>query len=349
MLVKYLGAEYDQDSKQWIPRSQFLENGLFRMTQPNFLNDVLSEARFLTYFNEFSPADIDYARRKHRAFSTLSESEEISDKQLIDIYLKPPGIPYTPEFFPTLLGFTDHPTVEAYKEYEKNRLENIAEKFIDFIFEYISCNLGVFSMSMEADNNLMWTHYASEHRGLAIHFDESHDFFQKFKPRSVSYKLKDRATLTVYGDTFRINGEPADSFILDNSINPIKIPSYLENNYGLMDRLLYSKSEDWSYEREKRIICPLSECEDSKGKVINPKINIDIPKNLQNNFNSYKEIYLKNIPFDAIKAITFGMKTDEQQRIAIIEKAKSNPALNHLVFNQVKRKFSQLIIEQIDV
>ncbi|UCX04523.1 transposase domain-containing protein [Shewanella glacialimarina] len=57
MLVKYYGLVFDNRTNSWLPRVEFISNGLFRMTQPKYLNDKGSEARLWPYFNEFSPAD----------------------------------------------------------------------------------------------------------------------------------------------------------------------------------------------------------------------------------------------------------------------------------------------------
>lgn len=352
MLVKYLGAEYDQDSRQWIPRSQFLENGLFRMTQPRFLNDKGSEARFYPYFDEFSPSDLAYARRKHRAFSCDPSSNYISDEELAQFYLKPTGRTYDPETFPTLLGFTEYSSIEEYKEAKRKELELSVYRFNKFIVESLSCNLGVFSLSTDNNNELMWTHYANEGKGLVVQFKESHAFFQKFVPQSVSYEPEDRATITNYKGIIRINGELVDSFKIGDEIKQSDIFTFFNKNTSryedLIQRLLYSKSKKWSYEEEKRIICPLSYCEKKLGEFITPDFDIETPKSLQNFFSKYQEIQLKSIPFEAIEAITFGYGVNEIQKEYIIKKAKNNPKLDHLLFNQATINiFGDIVVEKI--
>lgn len=83
MLVKYLGTTTNEQNEH-IPRSEFLENGLFRMTQPKFLNDKGSEAKFFPYFDKFSPADMAYARKCFFRFNAGINPEEPSDEQLIN-------------------------------------------------------------------------------------------------------------------------------------------------------------------------------------------------------------------------------------------------------------------------
>ena len=63
MLVKYYGLVFVHRTNRWSPRVEFISNGLFRMTQPKYLNDKGSEARLWPYFNEFSPADYAWAKK----------------------------------------------------------------------------------------------------------------------------------------------------------------------------------------------------------------------------------------------------------------------------------------------
>ena len=71
MLVKYYGLAFDKEKNTWLPRSNFILNGLFRMTQPKYLNDKGSEARLWPYFNKFSPADYAWAKKSILNFSFL--------------------------------------------------------------------------------------------------------------------------------------------------------------------------------------------------------------------------------------------------------------------------------------
>lgn len=339
MLVKYLGT-ITNDKNEHIPRSEFLENGLFRMTQPKFLNDKGSEAKFFPYFDKFSPADMAYARRCFFEFNADLNTGEPSDEDLINLFLKPAGSRYTLEEFPTLLGFTDYDSIEAYNAAQKEHLEKSVEGFNSFILEALSCHIGIFSLSKSANNELMWTHYANEGMGLAVTFKEEHPFFKKFGLQDVSYKIEDRASITYYRGTTRINGEYSKSFELEENVSLSDIYKLVYQDKSkykeLIDRLLYSKSQKWSYEDEKRIICPLISCEETSEKIIKPNFDLNLPNDLLINLPSYPEVCLKKIPFDAFDSVIFGYSVNELQKQNIINKARENPNLKHLKFNQAK-------------
>tara|TARA_R110000850_G_scaffold123312_1_gene241295 strand:+ start:124 stop:1182 length:1059 start_codon:yes stop_codon:yes gene_type:complete len=338
MLVKYLGTKYDKDSDQWMPRSEFLENGLFRMTQPKFLNDRSSEAKFYPYLDEFSPADLAYARKCSSSFDTDSKVNQLSHEDLIRLHLEPSGDRYTLENTPTLLGFTEYNSVEEYNKAQKRNLEKAVKEFNSFILEALSCHIGVFSLSKNASNILMWTHYANQGMGLAVSFKEEHPFFKKFGLQDVSYRPEDRASITYYKGTTRINGEYSDNFQLEEGMSLLglyKLVLQEKTRYNdLIRKLIYSKSEDWKYEQEKRIICPLVLCEEKLGKTIEPSFELEISDNLAIDFCSYSEVCLKKVPFSAFDSIIFGDAVSNLQKEIIIRKAKKNPALSHLKFKQ---------------
>ena len=351
MLVKYLGTTTNEQN-EYIPRSEFLENGLFRMTQPKFLNDKGSEAKFFPYFNEFSPADMAYAKKCFSKFNADLHSEEPSEEKLINFYLKPTGRRYTLEEFPTLLGFTDYDSIEAYNEAQKEHLEKSVEGFNSFTLEALSCHIGIFSLSKSANNKLMWTHYANEGMGIAVTFKEEHPFFKKFGLQDVSYKEENRASITYYKGTIRINGEYSNNFELEEKTNLLdlyKLISKEKVRYSdLVKRLIYSKSEDWEYEQERRIICPLILCEKTLGKITKPSFELKVPENLLMNFPSYSEICLKKIPFDAFNSIIFGYSVSDLQKEAIIRRANKNPYLKHLRFEQAAYDiYGKIIIKEI--
>ena len=337
MLVKYLGTTINERNEH-IPRSEFLENGLFRMTQPKFLNDRSSEAKFYPYLNEFSPADLAYARKCFFQFNTDLNPEEPSDEELINFYLKPTGETYNLEEFPTLLGFTEYGSIEEYNKAQKENLEKSVKEFNSFMLEALSCHIGVFSLSKNASNILMWTHYANQGMGLAVSFKEEHPFFKKFGLQDVSYRPEDRASITYYKGTTRINGEYSDNFQLEEDMSLLDLYKLFlqeKTRYNdLIKKLIYSKSEDWGYEQEKRIICPLVLCEEKLGKTIEPRFELEVSDNLAIDFCSYSEVCLKKVPFSAFDSIIFGDAVSNLQKEIIIKKAKNNPALNHLKFKQ---------------
>lgn len=89
---------------------------------------------------------------------------------------------------------------------------------------------GVFSMSQINDNILMWSHYADQHRGFCIELVRSPD----------NYLGNDECTGPVNYPTKYPVIDPINS---EGQIDP-----------SLKKIMLYSKSEDWNYEKEWRMI-----------------------------------------------------------------------------------------------
>lgn len=331
MLVKYYGLAFSDEKKAWFPRTDFISNGLFRMTQPKYLNDKGSEAKLWPYFNRFSPADYAWARRKHAKLER--EPGFIpSDDFLETVYLKPTGIRYG-DAFPHMLQLEG---VKSMDEFDYKQLNEIAIKINTLIIEALSCQLGVFSLSKSANNELMWTHYASEGKGLAVIFNPEHMFFQQFPPRDVTYCPEKRASLTYYKGSLRINGIPLDKFRSGSEDNPTNILRTLSGNdvdmNELSERLLYSKAEKWASEDEVRIICPLSLCEEKIGALVSPALDAEVLDRFRNILTQYTEINLKKIPFDAFDSIVFGYDMTDENKEVILKMVKNNNELSHIKF-----------------
>jgi hypothetical protein len=104
------------------------------------------------------------------------------------------------------------------------------------IDEIFNLNVGVFCLSELRDSILMWGHYTSNHRGLVVGFESTDSFFSKRRSetdefgflRPVIYQLqRPRVTLS---DTTS--------------------PTWFQ-----------TKSIDWAYEREWRIVRPLAQAD----------------------------------------------------------------------------------------
>ncbi|QYK13190.1 DUF2971 domain-containing protein [Shewanella rhizosphaerae] len=335
MLVKYYGLDFDQESKEWLPRVEFISNGLFRMTLPKYLNDKGSEARLSPYFNEFSPADYAWARKEHSKME-VDLSYVPSNEELENFFLKPAGVRYG-EQFPHMLRREGFQSIE---EYDKENLIKVAQKLNLFLVEALSCQLGVFSLSKSATKELMWTHYASEGKGLAVTFDEQHSFFDQLKPKDVTYTPEQRASLTYYKGMMRINGAPIEHFQPDSFRSSIGVlQSLLSKGINVVefsDRLLYSKDQQWAYEEESRIVCPLMYCEEKIGKTVQPDFGFQLPEQVSHFFHEYSEVNLKRIPFDAFKTIIFGYGMAQEHKLLIMRLVNENSALSHLELKEAK-------------
>jgi Protein of unknown function (DUF2971) len=108
--------------------------------------------------------------------------------------------------------------------------------------------VGIFSLTEDPAHPLMWSHYASQHHGVVVGFDENDPWFdQRLAPADeLRHLVKVAYVENPHPRTFRqLNG--AD--------------------------LLYSKNAVWAYEREWRIIRPLKD----GTEVSSDKFCFDVP------------------------------------------------------------------------
>jgi hypothetical protein len=95
-------------------------------------------------------------------------------------------------------------------------------KMIDRVF-------GILSLSMTADNLLLWAHYANEHRGLAVEIDPREREFNRHRSRDQNFERAERV---------RYSAER---------------PRIPETDEILFEHF-FVKSPEWSYEQEYRIV-----------------------------------------------------------------------------------------------
>jgi len=119
---------------------------------------------------------------------------------------------------------------------------NATNKFFEN-FENGYKDFGICSFSIELKNTLMWSHYADEHRGLALYYDFPTKFLDnpdeilgvspvKYKNNSISHWLQENA-------------------------------SYYEKDHfhfvtELLKIVITAKAPEWEYEKEGRIIRPVA-------------------------------------------------------------------------------------------
>jgi Protein of unknown function (DUF2971) len=108
--------------------------------------------------------------------------------------------------------------------------------------------IGIFSLTEDPAYTLMWSHYASQHFGVVVEFDENHPWFnQKTTPSDdMRHLVQVSYVQHPHPRTWRqVNGTD----------------------------LLYTKNAEWAYEREWRIIRPLKD----GTEVSSSKFCFDVP------------------------------------------------------------------------
>lgn len=202
MLYKYVTFE----------RIDILRNGLIRLTQPGDFNDPFE---LHPSFDLMSRADI----------AALPDAPETDASGRSMKILTPEALT---RVFATLapgLAQTINETPQDGGTYALNS-NKIARSTLDSKY-------GILSLSETHDNLLMWAHYADNHRGFVIQFDETHSFF--------------------HGDEI-VHGLPRLAKVEYNNTRPVLSYSTLESS-----QIFFRKSPAWELEKEVRLIRPLSE------------------------------------------------------------------------------------------
>jgi hypothetical protein len=160
---------------------------------------------------------------------------------------------------------------------------------------YYNDNYGILSLTETPDNLLMWAHYGDSHKGVVLGFDVSHPFFQGAEIVSGLSRL---------------------SKVEYNQKRPVL--SLITRD---QPKVFLRKSTEWSYEKEWRLIRPLSEAVEHK-----------LRENLA-------PICIFDLPHDVIKVVITGsqMITREHQEICnyVRENIKiTNIKIHHTILSR---------------
>ncbi|MFQ2209469.1 DUF2971 domain-containing protein [Aeromonas caviae] len=207
----------------------------------------------------------------------------------------------------------------------------------------------VFSLSETNRSLLMWAHYADQHRGIVIGIED--DFLcsdeKKIIPPNLVYTPK---PVKVNYDTVRFDV---------NEFNPLE-ERFSDVTRLLAMKMLTTKSDDWLYEKEHRVILPIAFADEirfngvvadlsyqlnkyrrsndfeihfrykNKPVIINKdvKMNSDIYDHLSSND---KFLFLKRLPPQKIHSIFFGVRAKDEYIANITKQIHSNKSeLGHI-------------------
>jgi hypothetical protein len=233
----------------------FAKNLRVRFTQPFELNDPFEFRPFVDF--EGTAEDVrDIVEAKiSEMFDTPNSALDMMEKlQAVDPNYPKLTVPLP--MFRKMLA--DNPALEQefMAQMKKHLAEILDNKKMAVLWEAhwekfreaLGQALGIFSLTEDPANVLMWSHYASQHFGIVVEFDEKHPWFDR--------KIT-----------------PSDD------IRQLVRVSYVQNphprTWKQLDGtdMLYTKDAQWSYEREWRIIRPSKD-----GAVIAPGVVcFDVP------------------------------------------------------------------------
>lgn len=220
---------------------------------------------------------------------TYLENELLRFTQPADLNDPFECLPKKPSYeeFNNLIDSLIPKNTDKHKE-QKIRTEfnsNYLDEFYKTQSDKVNEDIGIFSLSKNWKNSLMWAHYTESHKGFCLGFDSNHIFFTNYlsEVENIYKAIKD----VIYSE------------------KRVEIPMILGQ-----EKLNYepyiTKSLDWSYEEEIRIVSDLKYRETSKK--CNPF-----------------DIYLFKVPHSAIKEIILGANIElENEKILRSFASKKN-------------------------
>lgn len=148
----------------------------------------------------------------------------------------------------------------------------------------VRASLGVICFTTRQDNLLMWSHYGNNHEGICIEFDANADFFNgKYKGSSqgVFGEVASKDYYKNVGELKKVNYSKTRPLFID--------PSELQDD----TESWLTKSEDWEYEQEYRILLPVEHTV------------------------RYKEMLFYRVDKESIKSVIIGCQVSQATKIEI--------------------------------
>ena len=208
-LYKYLSPE----------RLDVLQNLRVRFTQPGEQNDPF-ELRPVV--NRFRSPDV--ARQ-----ALSGPFSEEWDREFSNRILKEFGLPFVNDIEKKFPGYLASQKAAALAKADIQSDQAAREEIVQQLN-----TLGILSLSEVPDEMLMWAHYAANHTGFALEFDDRHPWFWAQRPEGDDC-----------GNLRKVNyaNQPSSGYLAELKAHEV----------------FYTKGEKWEYEREWRIIRPLAE------------------------------------------------------------------------------------------
>lgn len=118
--------------------------------------------------------------------------------------------------------------------------------------EYLEDELnkyGIISLTEDPHNLLMWSHYADEHRGIVVGYDRLEDMMVVS-----SECMSEYSPATSFPVPVKYSRKRPDYQIADEHIYEIGEKAFFQ-------QIALVKADDWIYEKEHRVLLPLSEAD----------------------------------------------------------------------------------------
>lgn len=188
---------------------------------------------------------------------------------------------------------------------DDNARRKWTQEMIEFGFPLEKCLMTC--LSENGDNQLLWAHYADQHRGICLGYefpDTDEEFSEKAEWGSMAKHDMGKFGLKLHKDKIQyLNDRPA----LNISNSDESVEKWKFDSDYLMNACIFSKPKCWEYEKEWRLalIYPIG-----VEKSFAPKIDT----------KGYHAI----LPREWLKEITFGLRLDEKFCEEIVDIVKAS-------------------------
>lgn len=217
-----------------------LTNRTFRLSRPSDFNDPLDmylQAAYgkdrKAFYEDMKKAFLSLFEHEND-FSSLPDSPYKAAITFIGTHLKKASTDQRDHLYEQML---QTPIEEMY---DLKKLEQTEQEVLSFVRQSFEFD-GVFCSTTDFKSLLMWAHYAEKHSGAVIEFTPSQEKHSVFlASKKVKYS-NERPVLYATAQEFVLHGVTM---------------SKDESAKAILDKLIYTKSSDWKYEKEYRLYVP---------------------------------------------------------------------------------------------
>jgi len=211
---------------------------------------------------------------------------------------------------------------------------------VEFYKYAININYLGLSMSKCMDSILMWSHYGENHRGVMLEFNLNSSFFYTKNNEGLAYSVP-------YSSI-------RPPFVSNEIVKKASVNRASSEEVEEIRKCIFTKAKCWDYEEEVRFIQPLSCLEKDDGTKLaydkdgNGLFKILINPARQELKFKFTDIIVKKLETDTIKAVYFGVRTDEDTKEKIkkgLREIGINPMYFQSVASEEEYKISYLKIE----
>jgi hypothetical protein len=275
-------------------RTEWLQGGKFRFTQPICFNDPFE---VLPAIREAIPVPGAIAMLNQQIMEQNEHLRQVFEQSVENgpfaalMNALPPE--HRPRIdFDEILATVKADVPQFASEFLGSLSSQLRASFPAQTQDRFNRRFGILCLTEKPDNLLMWAHYADCHRGFAVELDGTHPFFdQRKSPNDLIRHLK------------KVSYAPERPQV--TLFDPDAVPE--EFVLSLVSSFFLTKSTEWEYEQEWRMILPVPEVPDP-----------------------YTAMHLFPFPPTLVTGLVFGCRMPPGRKQGILELLDSGELYKHV-------------------